>query len=776
MPKLRIPFRNWFASRKSVEPALPRSRPTSILRGFGSGRLRSNLSILLPGTRYDYETEAGDLALNSIVAACLEFYFFNWPQARPRVSRLIEGTESLIADHPVVQLLQRPDPTMPAVQFWEQVLVDFWIHGAACIYKRRDKGGLGKPIALQWLPADMVDAVMDERDPNGVVYPYRVWGKLVKTIPSEDMIYIKWGRDVQNHLRGRSYLISALREIAADNSHSTLAGAMSRNNGVGGFVISPKDSTVTSESPYAAASEDDADTIKRRIQEQITGDEAGSSVVLTSDFHMEKLSFSPQELALDDARATPEERICAIFRIPPIVVGMGAGLRRATMANYAEARKQAWEEGVLPLLDYFSDVFTHALLDDFPETQEGDLIAYDTTRVRALRDDESAKVKDAAIAYRAGIWDRETAKVHSGKAAMPEDAGVYVTSGAKPTNPIPEPIKRNRKATKDVGDDLLSEARRQRAALVGVQQDAADAVAEVLAQARTGLEKLIGEILSDIEAIEAAGGTVSEGEIQRLDRYQQLLRQAEAAFNDKAEESARLVTGKQTEAAGMGAEGAQSLVAAIGIDSPWVSLPAATLRALAGNLGNGTPLFDHFQTLGPDAANTIRKALAESIAAGKNPRAIASALAGAVGVSMARAETIARTETIRAYREATRQTYAANSSVVEGYIRLSAADARTCAACWALHGTEHDTSEIMPSHPNCRCVMIPKVEDGPSVPDRDESFGAMSEAEQKRVLGEQGYDLWKDGLSLSSFAVVEDGGKFGPTARVANLAELGALL
>lgn len=63
---------------------------------------------------------------------------------------------------------------------------------------------------------------------------------------------------------------------------------------------------------------------------------------------------------------------------------------------------------------------------------------------------------------------------------------------------------------------------------------------------------------------------------------------------------------------------------------------------------------------------------------------------------------------IRSAREAQRQLYTENPSV-KGFRRQATQDSRVCLACLALSGTLQATDTIMPSHPNCRCVMIPET-------------------------------------------------------------------
>jgi len=102
------------------------------------------------------------------------------------------------------------------------------------------------------------------------------------------------------------------------------------------------------------------------------------------------LSFNPQQMNLKDLRRLPEERVAAVMGIPAIVVGFGAGMDRSTFANYAEAREAAYESFVIPTQRLFASDLKSQLLPDFGETK-GVKVEHDNSNVRVLQEDENAK-------------------------------------------------------------------------------------------------------------------------------------------------------------------------------------------------------------------------------------------------------------------------------------------------------------------------------------------------------------------------------------------------
>ena len=112
----------------------------------------------------------------------------------------------------------------------------------------------------------------------------------------------------------------------------------------------------------------------------------------------------------------------------------------------------------------------------------------------------------------------------------------------------------------------------------------------------------------------------------------------------------------------------------------------AAMRAMVGFAGDGSPLFNLFRNLGPETAAGARSILQTGLGLGTNPIVLAHQLEGPLSVPLWRSLTIARTETLRAYREAERQTMLANEDVLEGWVWHAARDPRTCSACWSMHG------------------------------------------------------------------------------------------
>ena len=173
--------------------------------------------------------------------------------------------------------------------------------------------------------------------------------------------------------------------------------------------------------------------------------------------------------------------------------------------------------------------------------------------------------------------------------------------------------------------------------------------------------------------------------------------------------------------------------------------------------------------LAPEATRVMKRELVRGLLVGENPRETARRMVrrteGTFNGGLARALTIARTETLDAHRAASMLGYRQNADVLEGWEWHADLSSRTCSACWAMHGTIHPLDEPGPAgHQNCRCTGLPVLKDPAElgfetpdpvsiIPDAEARFNALSPAEQLDVLGPSRFAAWKAGeFPMSAWA------------------------
>lgn len=290
-----------------------------------------------------------------------------------------------------------------------------------------------------------------------------------------------------------------------------------------------------------------------------------------------------------------------------------------------------------------------------------------------------------------------------------------------------------------------------------------------LAEFRKIADRLKADIditLKDIEQSRKDNdGVISPGLISRNLRLNSLLNQITAEINSMAAKFADKVADGQAAAVDIAKNQMR--------DTPEIAadlqlFDSEATKELIGIGGDGGALAKHFERLGPAVTRSVVDELTYGIGAGLSNQAIAKAITNAIGAGIVRAMTIARTETNRAYREASRKFYDETPDVI-GWRWMSALDLRTCPVCWRMHGTVSKTSVKFGSHPNCRCVMVPVFADSEDVETGSAAFAKLTPAQQKTILGPRRLEMYNDGARLRDFVETYKS-NFGTGRRVKTIA------
>jgi SPP1 gp7 family putative phage head morphogenesis protein len=292
-------------------------------------------------------------------------------------------------------------------------------------------------------------------------------------------------------------------------------------------------------------------------------------------------------------------------------------------------------------------------------------------------------------------------------------------------------------------------AQQFRNALLSRDRAAAARLISAYGLAYTRLRTSFEQIAIEITAARDRGETVTESWLLRQDRFRQLLQQTGDELLRLAEFSEGLVTTGQQIEIERGIRDAGGLMNAAAndaaINAAFAQLPKGALQTIVGSFSDGSPLHSLFRNLPNEGLAKIQQALIEGIATGQGPRVVARKMREAFGGNLDRALRVARTEQIRAYREATRETYQRNADVITGWQWLSARQTRTCPVCWAMDGQIFPLDTPMESHVNCRCTSAPVIDTAPLQKTGEQLFANLSEADQKQILGIAKFEAYKSG-------------------------------
>ncbi|KPL70106.1 hypothetical protein ADN00_18870 [Ornatilinea apprima] len=278
----------------------------------------------------------------------------------------------------------------------------------------------------------------------------------------------------------------------------------------------------------------------------------------------------------------------------------------------------------------------------------------------------------------------------------------------------------------DYEGDLFITSDRFRKALLNSERAAASEMVRVYGNIWKEINTQIREIGQNYYANQAAGIATDQAWLQQLGRLKLLRKQVESELARFAKYAEDKVISEQEAAVKSAQEHAEKLIRArlgLPLQGPAIlpgevrlvfnRLPAQSIKELIGFMQDGSPLKELFDGLPNDGGKIVEEGLIQGLALGLSPAQIAINIRKGLGGNLARALTIARTEVLRSYREASRLTYKENEDVVAGWIWRSARNTRTCACCWAMDGTEHSLDERLDDHPNGRCLTPGTVVSGP---------------------------------------------------------------
>lgn len=266
--------------------------------------------------------------------------------------------------------------------------------------------------------------------------------------------------------------------------------------------------------------------------------------------------------------------------------------------------------------------------------------------------------------------------------------------------------------------DLYATADRFRRELIARQSRSVGELMRAYGAAWKQIQESLSTLTRTIEIARANGLKISPAWLLQFDRLESLQRQVESEINKFAEFADSKIRADQFDAVQAARANADVLLrASTGLSDDQLAsvglafsrLPVGAIEAQVGFLANGSPLRTLLGQLAGEASGRVADALTTAVALGYGPRRTAAMVRESLGGNAARALTIARTETMRAYREAASRTYEANADVLDGWIWTASLSARTCAMCVAMHGTTHPVSERLDSHPNCRCTAVPRT-------------------------------------------------------------------
>lgn len=387
------------------------------LKGLFSSRNTKSLEVSRimsgSGTNRNPQVVSGDIWRNSAVSSCIQWTQRTFPEAHVCLLEGSGGELTPIFKHPLVYLLRNPNPQTTDINMWQSILFSLYVSGNAYLHKARIEDGTVSE--LWYIPHWSIKPKVD--DMNTIVeYEYSVRNKRYQ-IPAGDIIHIRMGVDATYPWMGVSPFEYGRMDIGSDNEATVYTYSILKGMGIPGVVLNPKD-------PDVEIGESSREQLRRWWKESFTGDNRGEPLVPSVPLDVEKIGITPEEMALDNIRKYPEDRICALGGLSSMVVGLTTGHGSKSYANYREAMDAAIENSLIPLHSLIGAALGKSLIPEYSDLNVDDFsVGWFYGYVWSMQGQKDKSWLRWTTAFRSGLVTLNEARLGMGLPPLEGDDG-----------------------------------------------------------------------------------------------------------------------------------------------------------------------------------------------------------------------------------------------------------------------------------------------------------------------------------------------------------------
>ncbi|WP_163849672.1 phage portal protein [Pseudooceanicola aestuarii] len=262
-------------------------------------------------------------------------------EAAAALPLVLEGEARRYDSHPVLALIQAPNPVQGRAELMEALFGQLLLTGNAYLEGVAPDDGL--PVELHVLRSDRM-ALVPGADGWPVAFDYTVGGRKHRFDVSGEapaICHLKSFHPQDDHY-GLSPLQAAAQAIDVHNSASRWSKALldnaARPSGAIVYRGEGGDGTMT------------ADQYARLVDEMETHHQgarnAGRPMLLEGGLDWKPMGFSPSDMEFQKTKEAAAREIALAFGVPPMLLGIQGD---ATYANYQEAHRAFYRLTVLPL-------------------------------------------------------------------------------------------------------------------------------------------------------------------------------------------------------------------------------------------------------------------------------------------------------------------------------------------------------------------------------------------------------------------------------------------
>ncbi len=313
-----------------------------------------------------------------------------------KLYKLMDGKRHLITQHPVLELLNKPNPIQSGKEMLEAIYIYRQISGSAYILtvdkncRRNVKKSLDNcqpcnivdytlpDYELYCLRPDRVKVIAgDNFIPLG--YTYTVDSKTTSYFVDQEngispVLQIKNFHPLSDWY-GLSSIEAAAYSIDQHNQASVWNQALLQNGGRPSGAIVVKDA----EGRPANLTDEQFYRLKDMMNDVISGPQnAGRPLLLEGGLEWKEMSFSPKDMDHIQSKNNSAREIAIAFGVPAQLLGIPGD---NTYSNLLEARVALWEQTILPLVENTLDHINRGIVARFGDDLE---LQYDIDGISTL--------------------------------------------------------------------------------------------------------------------------------------------------------------------------------------------------------------------------------------------------------------------------------------------------------------------------------------------------------------------------------------------------------
>lgn len=248
--------------------------------------------------------------------------------------------ETELVDHPLITLLERPNPLQSYSDYVRAKVSFLMIAGNG--YEERFMVGREVKELYQLRP----DRMKIVPSSNGIpsAYEYTLgqnkvrWEMDPRTLEC-DVRHLKLFNPL-NDWYGMSPIEAGSYAIDQNNEAMNWMQALLQNSARPSGALTVKDSGTLSDENF--------NRLKAQIEEQYSGSSnAGRPMLLEGGLDWQQMGLSPTDMGIIEVKFSSARDVALAFGVPPQLLGIPGD---NTYSNYAEARLAFWEDTALPLL------------------------------------------------------------------------------------------------------------------------------------------------------------------------------------------------------------------------------------------------------------------------------------------------------------------------------------------------------------------------------------------------------------------------------------------